>query len=85
MGRAQGEVGPRDRWPLGVPPRTIGAVEPRPPTAVLAAEDGQTAIEYLGMLLVSAAVIAVFLKAAPGIGDQIVSAIKDQIDAILGG
>ncbi len=48
-------------------------------------QTGQTSIEYVGMVLVSAAVIVVFLKAAPGIGGDIVSALKDQIDAILGG
>ncbi len=57
---------------------------PAHPAPARRGEDGQTSIEYLGMVLVSAAVLAVVLKAAPGLGEQIVDLLQKQIDAILG-
>ena len=50
----------------------------------LADESGQTSVEYLGAVAVVVAVVGVLLAAAPGIGEQIVDAIKSQIDKILG-
>ena len=45
---------------------------------------GQTSVEYLGMVLVIAAVVGVLFKAAPGFADQIIGILKKQIDVILG-
>lgn len=42
-------------------------------------EDGQTSIEYLGIVVVVGLMLAVILKAAPEFGESITSKIKDVI------
>lgn len=62
-----------------------GLVDFRPPRlAALRGEDGQTAVEYLGMLLAVAAILGVVIGVAPELGGMIVDAVRKQIDTILG-
>ena len=63
-------------------PGRVDLRHPRLPA--LREERGQTAVEYLGMLLAVAAILGVVIGAAPELGGQIVDAIQKQIDIILG-
>jgi Flp pilus assembly pilin Flp len=57
----------------------------RPPQLpALRDEDGQTAVEYVGAILVVSIIIGVLATAAPDIAGDLLRGIRSQIDAILG-
>jgi Flp pilus assembly pilin Flp len=58
---------------------------PEPPDEpTLRDEDGQTAVEYVGAILVVSIIIGVLLTAAPDLAGELVRGVRSQIDAILG-